>query len=60
MSAAKFKEQLIPDDPANTVLATCRVRDTLIGQAFATTWDYEPRKQDRTTDSTPILIQCLL
>ncbi|KAI0732575.1 hypothetical protein C8Q72DRAFT_817671 [Fomitopsis betulina] len=42
MSTPKFKDQLIPDDQARTVLATCRVGDTLIGQAFATTWDYEP------------------
>ncbi|KZT72302.1 hypothetical protein DAEQUDRAFT_755157 [Daedalea quercina L-15889] len=38
MTPSKFKDQLIPDDPANTVLATCRLGEMLIGQAFATTW----------------------
>ncbi|KAH9919406.1 uncharacterized protein B0H18DRAFT_636488 [Fomitopsis serialis] len=41
MNVAKFKGQLIPDDPATTVLATCRAGDSLLGHAFATTWIYE-------------------
>ncbi|KAI0732576.1 hypothetical protein C8Q72DRAFT_882239 [Fomitopsis betulina] len=39
LTTRKIKDH---SDPARTVLATCRVGDTLIGQAFATTWDYEP------------------
>ncbi|TFY53399.1 hypothetical protein EVJ58_g9474 [Rhodofomes roseus] len=40
MGAAKLKNQLIPDDPVNTVLATCRVGGKLVGHVFSTTWKY--------------------
>ncbi|KAH9482154.1 hypothetical protein JR316_0004249 [Psilocybe cubensis] len=41
ISPARLKSQLI-SDPANTVVSRCKRGDDLIGQAFATVWEYKP------------------
>ena len=40
MSASKLVAQCL-GLPANTLLVTCHEGESLIGHAFATTWDYE-------------------
>ena len=40
MNAQKLKAQCF-GAPEQTVLVTCHLNDTLIGHAFATTWDFE-------------------
>jgi len=40
MSASKLAAQCL-GSPVNTVLVTCHEGNSLVGHAFATTWDYE-------------------